>query len=278
MNQVIKNILFRRNISVPVNDGRKIVMVLNGGLMASIAGAAVLKAMAKLGLTRAFDVIYSASMGFANGLYFLSEDMDKCTDLYLNGLADKKFINLLRFWKPADINYGRVLFYGKSRPNVEKMFANKTKLMLRLHNLTKKRIEYVDALEAGIDQYQTLMNAAASMKYFGQGPVEYKGDKYIDGQFTGFFVKDTRDFLQETINSDATDILVIYSRRTQTKALDLKNSERVFQIFPDPDHDLFNFEINKDKLIRACAYMEEQVQRLFLAEERLLQKREAVSA
>lgn len=109
-NSVVKNILKRKVNQLPLDDGRKIVLVLNGGLMAGVAGAAALRAMEKLRLSKCFDAIYSASIGFINGIFFLAEDMDKCMDMYLLDHTNKRFANPWRIWKPVNLNVPRESF------------------------------------------------------------------------------------------------------------------------------------------------------------------------
>ena len=57
MHPVIENIYNRRNKKVPVKDGRKIVMLLYGGVMSGMRGSGALISLHQLGLAHAFDEI-----------------------------------------------------------------------------------------------------------------------------------------------------------------------------------------------------------------------------
>lgn len=102
---VIKNILARKNFSVPINDGKKICLVLFGGIMISVRGAGALTELEKLGLAHTFDEIYSMSSGFLNASYFLADQMSLGTRAYYENFSGLKFLNPFRFWKLANIDY-----------------------------------------------------------------------------------------------------------------------------------------------------------------------------
>src|SRR5665213_922981 len=97
--QVIKNLLARVGQKAPFKDGRKIGLILPGGMMAGINGAGAVCALEELELSQSFDVIYTASAGFANGSYLLSENTELGSTVYYEDLIGDKFIHLWKVWE-----------------------------------------------------------------------------------------------------------------------------------------------------------------------------------
>jgi len=128
MQPVIEHLLARKNKQVPVEDGRKIALVLFGGIMVGVRGMGALVALEELGLAHSFDYIYTMSSGFINASYFLSGQMTLGAAAYYQELSGKKFLNLLRFWNIADINYLMGVIKTKKPLNVDAVLSSKTKL------------------------------------------------------------------------------------------------------------------------------------------------------
>ena len=139
MHPVIKNILARKNLSVPVNDNRKITLVLFGGIMISVRGAGALMELDQLGLTHCFDEIYSMSSGFINASYFLADQMPIGARAYYEDFSGLKFLNPLRFWKFADIKYLMQSDSKNQAISIRKILQSKTKLYTMVTNNSKKR-------------------------------------------------------------------------------------------------------------------------------------------
>src|SRR5580693_5441808 len=91
-----------RDATGSFNDGRKIALVLYGGIMLGVRGAGALRAFEETGLGNAFDEIYTMSSGFLNGLYFLSGQIADGLAVYSDEFSGKRFLNPRRFWKVAD--------------------------------------------------------------------------------------------------------------------------------------------------------------------------------
>jgi len=95
MHPVLQHILARRGQSVPVNDGRKITLVLYGGGMSGVAGAGAMIALQDLGFAHAFDAIYTYSAGFPNASYLLGDETRLGTSIYYEDLSRGQFIKLM---------------------------------------------------------------------------------------------------------------------------------------------------------------------------------------
>jgi predicted patatin/cPLA2 family phospholipase len=256
MHPVIEHILARQGKRVPVNDGRKIALVLYGGGMSGVAGAGAMIALQDLGLTHTFDAIYTYSAGFANASYLLGDATRLGTSIYYEDLIGRRFINLWRFWRIMNVQY-LVHVMEKIKPlPVTKIIESSTELFIRLWNVNTGRTEYVEAHDFSPEQYLRLMAAATSLRHVGIGPTKLGSNNYEDYPFS----KDVPEHLYYVLDTDATDIFVIYNRPNQ-RVNSIKMSERLYEIIPDLW--VRNTYTNPDKLKRAAESMASQIYQLF---------------
>ena len=103
MHPVVQHLLKRKNKSVPINDGKKIVLVLYGGIMRGIRNAAGLVALEEMGLRQSFDEIYSFSIGAPNTAYFLSGQISKGLQVYYKDSIEGKMIKNGFIFKKVDL-------------------------------------------------------------------------------------------------------------------------------------------------------------------------------
>src|SRR3989344_7090399 len=162
MHPVIEHLLKRKNKQLPFPDGRKIVLVLYGGTMTCVRGAAVLEMFAKLGFTNAFDEIYTISGAFPIASYFLSGQTKHASYVFTDDFSGKRLINLFRFWNMFDIDFLMSIVNNKRKLDIKKLFSSKTKLFVGLHNLKRDSIEYPEIHNFSIDGYSQILKAAMS--------------------------------------------------------------------------------------------------------------------
>ena len=251
MHPVIQHILSRKGQKVPINDGRKIVLVLFGGLMTGVRGASVAIAFQDLGISYSFDSIYSASAGFLNASYMLSDNPRLGTSIYYDDLSGHKFLNFFRLWNVANIDYMINVFKNTKPIHTKNVWDAKTKLYVRLSNLKKHRPEYVEIHDYKPEDFFDIAKASVAIPYLHPGAIKI-GDRYCkDGEFTD---ADCAETINYVLASDATDILVVYNRPKQ-KIINLPKSDRVYEICPATDWKLSRFETNTEKLKKACIQM-----------------------
>jgi predicted patatin/cPLA2 family phospholipase len=236
MHTVIKNILARKNLDVPVNDGRKITLVLFGGIMISVRGAGALTELDRLGLTHAFDEIYSMSSGFINASYFLADQMTIGTRAYYEDLSGLKFINPFRFWKFANIRYLMKVVQEIKPLNIKKILESKSKLYTMVTNNSKKEnYEFLEVHKFSIEQYWDLLKACSSLKYLAGGSTQIGIDMYNDV----YYDEALCDFLTHILATDATDILIIYNYPWQQTHIHERfpnlDKNRIFEICTSRD-------------------------------------------
>src|SRR3989344_3659703 len=157
MHPVIQNLLNRAGKTVPIKDGRKIALVLFSGLMKGVRGAGAMIALEDLGLTNAFDEIYTFSCGFPNASYLLSKNIHLGSTIWHEEMSGNKFINFLKFWKIADIKKIIKVMQTKKPLNLKNIFQSRTKIYARLSNLTMRIDEYLEIHDAGKKNYFKLM-------------------------------------------------------------------------------------------------------------------------
>lgn len=259
MHPVIEHILERKQKRVPTNDGRKIALVLHGGLMTGIRGAGAMIALEELGLSRVFDVIYSVSAGLGNASYFITEQAVLGTSVYYDDLSGNKFINFWRPWKIADVDQVIHAVKDIKSLDVEKIWESKTKLFVRLLNPKAHRAEYLEIHSFPSKMYYTLLRAAIYIQYAVPGSVKINGRSYMDGEFT---LRDGLEHDRSAVESDATDILIIYNRRNQLRE-EIRENGRVCIIAPDSAWNLSRFETRTDVLKQAAIQTGTLVKKVF---------------
>src|SRR3989344_5222152 len=178
----LRHVLARRQQpDASLRDSKKITLVLFGGIMNAARGGGALAAFEELGLTAAFDEIYTMSSGFANACYFLSGQMKQGVSMYYQELAGTKFLNVLRFWKPADLEYF-VRQIKETKPlDLDKLFASRT----RLYTMVTKVPDLDQGLFLEIHDFERasyfeLLRACSSLPFVGKGAANLKDGAYRD--------------------------------------------------------------------------------------------------
>lgn len=208
LHPVLQHLLERRDKLAPVNDGRKITLVLFGGIMVGVRGAGALVALEELGLTGAFDDIYTMSSGFANTSYFLAGQAKICAAAYYQEFSGRKFLNLLRPWRLADLDY-LIEVAEKVKPvDLKKLFASHTRfytMVTKLDDLVKGL--FLEVHKFNPADYFKLLRACSSLPFLAEGSVDINGTRYRDVYYNGAL----KDFMDHVLSSDATDIVVVYN-------------------------------------------------------------------
>lgn len=262
MHQIISHILERRDKSIPVNDGRKITLILFGGIMAGIRGAGAVVALQEMGLQDAFDEIYSVSAGFANASYFLSGQTKLGTSIYYDDLCGNKFIDFRKPWKVVNIDYAVDVMCNKKILNVGRIMANPTKLHVKLLDAKTKEVTYKEVHDVPIVQYMEMMKAAIAIPYLYPHSVQVGLGRYNDSDLHPH----VGQFINFAMNSETTDALIIYNTRKQAKdsikALG-RIPDNVYEIIPESDWHLGRFETKRESLEAAAKQMGSFVKSVF---------------
>ena len=255
MSKVIKNILARKGMKGPFNDGRKIGLVLTGGSMSGVHGAGAVIALEELGLAHSFDIIFATSAGFPNASYLLSENTKVGASIYYEELKNRKFINFFKLWEP--INFERVVETIRSiKPiNCNKLWECNTEVCLKIDKKFNSP-KYIKLKDYSPNEYFNILRSAISFPFVSKGGFIRK-KKYFDGEVSD---KDHEDFILEAVRSDYTDLLIVYNQKRQ-KLFGISFSEDILEI--TPDNDISIFETDSRILKEACDKMEKKVLEVF---------------
>jgi predicted patatin/cPLA2 family phospholipase len=261
---VIKYIKARKNKKVPINDGRKIVMVNFGGFMTGAYSAGAMLALVEMGYQNSFDSIYTISSGFHNACSFLSGDGYRNTSVYYEDLCRDNFFKPERIWKMIDIEKLVDILKYKKPINVSNLLKQKTKLYVRLANTDKKKEEYVEVHQLGKSKFFDLVRAAASVPFLSPGKIKLGRNKYEDPIWFDNRMVEHLDYVTQT---NATDIVVIYNQYSQfeyiKKHFKSLNHSRFLNIYPKKAWRLSRFENNPEVLKQASRRIGKKVKSLF---------------
>ncbi|MDR3642998.1 MAG: hypothetical protein P4L74_05225 [Candidatus Doudnabacteria bacterium] len=264
MHPVVKYLIARKNKKVPVPDGRNIVLVNFGGFMTGVCSAGAMLALVEMGYQNSFDSIYTISSGFHNACSFLSGDGYKNTSVYYEDLCHGDFFKPERVWKVIDIEKLVDILKNKKPINVKNLLKQRTKLYVRLANIKKGQVEYIEIHKFGKSKFYDLVRAAASVPFLAPGQIKLGRGQYEDPiWFNGQMLK----HLKQVADTDATDIIVIYNQFSQYDYLrknfkGLRNS-RFLNIIPNKSWLLSRFENDPQKLKHSAWQMGKKVRILF---------------
>jgi predicted patatin/cPLA2 family phospholipase len=263
MHPVARHLLARKNRSVPVNDGRRIALVVCGGAMAGIQGAGAMIAFQELGLAHAFDDIYTSSAGFCDASYLLSGNCPEGASLYYEDFAGRKFIDLRRVWSVADIDHVVDSAKNKKPLHPQRILSCGTRLFAEVES-EKKKTEFLEVHRYEPSHYFTLMKAAIKMPYLSPGTVSMGSSKFKDV----FWDESLLELLKKAVLSPATDVVVVYNLKFQRDYIHrrcnmnvLKND--VLEILPHASWEISRIETRPEVLKRACLKTGMLVKRLF---------------
>lgn len=250
MHPVVQRIVSRKE-NGPAADGRRIALVLYGGIMLGVRGAAALEVLEQEGLSDTFDEIYTMSSGFLNASYFLSGQIAEGLAAYSTDFAGHRFLNPWRFWKVADIDYLMSVVREKKPMRTDAILRNPAKLFLMLTNARREAPEYLEVHDFQPDEYLDLVRAASSLPFIGHGNTVLHGIPYHDI----LRKKNIPELMSHVLAGGATDILILYNYPWQkeyvTEKIDMaREGTRIMEICLERTP-MSRFETRSDKLKKA---------------------------
>ncbi len=188
------------------SDGRKLALVIEGGGMRGVYSAGALLALESMGLSHAFDEVYGTSAGAINAAYLLSRQATSGITIYYEDINNRHFINRLRWYKIADIDFvvDRVLRHIKPL-HVDDVLASPSRLFIALMDCADGRGFLVDVRKSTASLL-TLLKATSALPVLYNRPVEVDGRRCLDGGLHKAVP------IQDAIAGGATDILVLLTR------------------------------------------------------------------
>lgn len=170
-----------------------------------------LRALEEMGFSDSFDYVIGSSAGAINGAYFLAKQSKLATEIYVDHLTDKRFINLFRWQEMLNVEYLIDVFTeGKTALNVNAVTNSNTDLLFTM-------IHYPSAQECFFSAKQhpselmNLIKASATIPAISNKKIVIDGERYIDGAVTNPVP------IRQAIDLGCTDIVVILTRSKSFK-------------------------------------------------------------
>jgi predicted patatin/cPLA2 family phospholipase len=165
------------------SDGQRIALVIGGGGMRGSYSAGMVLALDELGLRDSFDAVYGTSSGAFIAGAFVTEQSHQLPVVFYEHLASRSFVDMRRLARRAPvislayvievltvirpIDWHRLL----ESPVPAQVVAT------RLPELCPQTLVGLDT----VADWQTAMRAASTIPLLAGRPVEFGGDRWIDG-------------------------------------------------------------------------------------------------
>src|SRR5437764_7221010 len=117
----------------PLQDGRKVALIVEGGAMRGVISCAALMGLEDLGMTPVFDEVYGASAGAVNAAYFLAGQAAYATTIYYQKINNTRFIRRLWHRKVLDIDDLFDSIISGERPlRVERVLSSQSRFFVTI--------------------------------------------------------------------------------------------------------------------------------------------------
>jgi predicted patatin/cPLA2 family phospholipase len=188
------------------HDGRKLCLVVEGGGMRGVLSAGSLLALDLLGYRACFDAVFAVSAGSVNAAYFLSGQGLTGISVYFDDISSKRFINPLRFWKIADVDY----VYDYVVPTLKPLDDEAVRRSPQEFYVTATEVQtgnnvLLDAKERSVP-VSRFLKASSALPVLYNRTVLIQDVRYMDGGISGGLP------VEWAIKHGCTDVLVLLSR------------------------------------------------------------------
>jgi predicted patatin/cPLA2 family phospholipase len=202
----IKTRAARLRAGLPLSDGRRLGLVVEGGAMRGVCSAGGLAALAHLGLGEAFDEIYATSAGALNASYFLSGQTALGITVYYDEMVKSRAINPWRWWKVLDLDhlFDRIISQQKVL-RTDAVQASRTRFFVSMCDARTGELLLVDT-RATRAPLLTVLKASSALPVAYDRSVDVDGRACIDAGFASPFP------LHEALASRCTDLLILLTR------------------------------------------------------------------
>jgi predicted patatin/cPLA2 family phospholipase len=165
------------------SDDFKIGLAVEGGGMRGVVSAAMLCTLEDLGLTTAFDAVYSASSGAINSAYFLAGGCWYPLSIYYDDLLTREFVDFRRFLtgNVLNIDYAYGVVVDKLKPlDYEAVIASPVPLRIALTMVDELCTEVAHDFTSRADLRSALIGTAW-LPVAVRGTTEFRGRRVVDG-------------------------------------------------------------------------------------------------
>ncbi|MCB9814728.1 hypothetical protein H6784_04915 [Candidatus Nomurabacteria bacterium] len=186
------------------HDHIRPLLIQGGGLMRGAYGAGASLALEELGYTNTFTSMVGISSGAPLIAYFAAGNAKVAKSIFIKDCADKRFVNVWRFWNQADTKYliniissdeKKKLDFDKVSSNPADLYIGVSEFETALPKLLKPKNVY---------HFFDSVHASINMQNVSPHKVIIDGVHYADGGFTKPHM-----FTEALKEIDATHILII---------------------------------------------------------------------
>ena len=205
--------------------------------------------------------VLAASGGFPNASYLLSEKTEIGSSIYYEEFSGTRFVHLWRFWQPISVDWAIHCVRDIKPIDQNKIWNSGTEIFLRLANYSdrgRNRV-YLRLKEYPESEYFNLLRAAISSPVLTRC-TKVHVRKLCDGQVTN---SDVINHVRYALDSDCTDLLIIYNQEVQKELTSLPLSKRYFEVVPNGASKISIFETRTKILKKAHQAMKEQTLAIF---------------
>lgn len=164
-------------------DGFKIGLAVEGGGIRGVVSAAMLSALEDLGMTNAFDAVYSASSGAINAAYFMIGGSWYPLSIYYDDLTTRSFMDFRRFFRGniLDLDYAFGVVVDQLKPlSYEAVMKSPIPLRIAVTLADEIRTELVGDYTSAADLRAALV-ASAWLPVALRGTTDFRGRRAVDG-------------------------------------------------------------------------------------------------
>lgn len=166
------------------SDGCRVALAVEGGGMRGIISAAMMVALKDEGLDNAFDEIYGVSAGALNGAYFLAGYGWYGLSTYYDDLLCREFFDwrrALRRQAVLSLDYVTDVVMETLKPvDADAVIASPVRLHIAASSVSTAKPRDFSRFRSG-EQLKTVIKASTCLPIVGGPPVEFDGDRFIDG-------------------------------------------------------------------------------------------------
>lgn len=190
----------------PIDDGRKLALVLEGGGMRAAGPAGAVVRLAQLGYDKVFDEVYATSAGVMNAAYFLSDQTEMGITIYHDDLASSRFVTPWRVWKIMDLDWVfRDVICGTKPLDLDSVLDSRADFFVSATEFRTGRPLLID-LKRTPTPPLTILKAAMAIPLLYNRTVPIEGVRCFDGGLLNPFP------IHNAIARGCTHALVLLSR------------------------------------------------------------------
>jgi len=188
------------------HDGRKLALIVEGGAMRGVFSSGANTALEKIGLTSAFDEVYSCSAGAINAAYFLAGQAAYGTTIYYEDINNRNFINPLRVNNILNLDFLFKTIISERKPlDVDRVLASPSRLFISITDAKTGSGFLIEGQNSAFPLLDCL-RASATHPLLSER-IMHLGDRAcFDGGFANSLP------VEDAIDNGCTDLLVVLTR------------------------------------------------------------------